>query len=154
MSDPRPPQVRPVTALIRRILQLTERADFAMADALGLSRGDFNAVAHLMSAEAMGPSELAQRLHMTSPSATVLADRLEAMGHVVRRPDPQDRRRLVLEPTASAQASAWAVLMPLIESVDHALDGVSERDQKVIAAYLERVTHAYEDYLASLESAR
>ena len=48
MSDPRPPQVRPVTALIRRILQLTERADFAMADALGLSRGDFNAMAHFM----------------------------------------------------------------------------------------------------------
>ncbi len=151
MSERPAPEVRPVTALVRRVLQLTERADFEMAEALGLSRGDFNAMSHLMGSKTMGPGELAHRLHMSSASATVLVDRLESMGHVVRQPDPVDRRRLVVEPTPAAQRSAWAVLMPLISAVDAALDGVSARDQKVIEAYLERVVAAYETYLEGLE---
>ena len=143
-----------MTASLRRILQLTERVDFEMADALGLSRGDFNAMSHLMSGQTMGPSELAHRLHMTTASATVLVDRLESMGHVVRQPDPVDRRRLVVEPTAAAQRSVWAVLMPLIRAVDGALDGVSARDQEVIEAYLDRVVAAYESSLEELDHRR
>ena len=148
------PEVRPVTSLVRRILQLTERADFEMADSLGLSRGDFNAMSHLMSGETMGPSELAHRLHITTSSATVLVDRLESMGHVVRLPDPGDRRRLVVEPTPSATEAAWAVVMPLIMAVDAALEGVSEDDQRVIADYLERVVVAYEEYLSAMARAK
>ena len=136
MNERPVPLVSPVTAMMRRILQLTEQADFQIADTLGLSRGDFNAMSHLMGAEPMGPSELAHRLHMTTSSATVLVDRLESMGHVVRQPDPGDRRRLVVEPTTSAQEATWSVLMPLIMSVEAALEGVSQRDQRVIARYL------------------
>jgi len=147
MSDRPVPYVRPVTNLLRRILQLTERADFTLADHLGLSRGDFTAMAHLMSDEAMGPSELAHRLHMTTSSATVLVDRLEAMGHVVRLPDPGDRRRVVVEPTSSAESATWAALMPLISAVDAVADDLSEADQGVIAGYLERVVAAYEEFL-------
>ena len=141
------PEVQPVTTFLRRVLQLTERADFEMADSLGLRRGDFNAMAHLMGDGAIGPSELAHRLHMTTSSATVLVDRLEAMGHVVRQSNPRDRRRLVIEPTPSAQRATWAILMPLIMAVDGALDGVSVKDQRVIETYLKGVIDAYEEYL-------
>ena len=151
--DERPvPEVRPVTGLVRRILQLTERADFEMADALGLGRSDFNAMSHLMGDETMGPSEIAHRLHITTSSATVLVDRLESMGHVVRLPDPGDRRRLVVQPTPAAAEAAWAVVMPLIMAVDAALEDTSEDDQRVIAGYLERVVAAYEKYLSDLDA--
>ena len=57
---------------------------------------------HLMG-EPIGPVELSRRLHMTSASATVLVDRLEEAGHVVREPDPHDGRRRVVRPTAAGR---------------------------------------------------
>lgn len=151
MSESPVPRVRPVTSLIRQILQLTEQADFNMADALGLSRGDFNAMSHLMGPLPLGPSDLAHRLHMTTSSATVLVDRLERMGHVVRQPDPDDRRRLVVAPTTSATSATWGVLLPLILSVDAALDDFSDAEQAVIARYLEKVVVAYEAHLEGMD---
>lgn len=52
---------------------------------------------------AMRPGELAQRLRIAPRSATEVVDRLAARGLVRRRPDPGDRRALIVELTDAAQ---------------------------------------------------
>ena len=44
-------------------------------------------------------SDLAEALHIAPRSATEVADALQARGLVERRPDPTDRRAVVLTPT-------------------------------------------------------
>lgn len=50
----------------------------------------------------MRPGELAQRLRIAPRSATEVIDGLEARELVRRRPDPADRRALIIEPTDAA----------------------------------------------------
>ena len=54
--------------------------------------------------EASGPrtvGELGERLQLDSGTLTPLLKRLEGMGHVVRRRDPDDERRVLVELTPS-----------------------------------------------------
>lgn len=47
--------------------------------------------------------ELAERLAIHPHSATGLVDRLEASGHLIRRADPIDRRRIVVSLTSTGE---------------------------------------------------
>jgi DNA-binding MarR family transcriptional regulator len=54
--------------------------------------------------EPLSPTEIARRLIVTTASVTSLLDTLERRGLVERRPDPADRRRLLVAITPPAQA--------------------------------------------------
>lgn len=57
--------------------------------------------------EADGPvsvGELGRRLRLDSGTLTPLLKRMEAAGHVSRRRDPADERRVLVEPTAAGAA--------------------------------------------------
>ena len=110
----------------------------AVAHRLGLNVTEVDAMQHLM-AEPVGPVELSRRLHMTSASATVLVDRLEEAGHVVREPDPQDGRRRVVRPTAQGQVAVFDQIRPMVSDLVDAEDGLSARERAAVKAYLERV---------------
>jgi DNA-binding MarR family transcriptional regulator len=94
----------------------------------------------------LGPVELGARLGLRSASATALVDRLEAMGHVERRPHPSDRRRLVVVPTEHARREAAGALQPLIDGLDEVAAGMTEAEQEVVRRYLERAAAAMRDY--------
>ena len=110
----------------------------AVAHRLGLNLSEVDAMQHLMT-EPVGPVELSRRLHMTSASATVLVDRLEEAGHVVREPDPQDGRRRIVRPTVQGQVAVFEQIRPMVGDLVDAEDGLSARERKAVLAYLERV---------------
>jgi DNA-binding MarR family transcriptional regulator len=110
----------------------------AIAHRLGLNVSEVDAMQHVM-AEAMGPVELSRRLHMTSASATVLVDRLEEAGHVVREPDPHDGRRRVVRPTSAGATSVFEQIGPLVADLVSAEEGMSARERAAVTAYLSRV---------------
>jgi DNA-binding MarR family transcriptional regulator len=45
------------------------------------------------------PTALSERVLLTTPTMTSLIDRLEAFGYVERRPDPTDRRGILVQLT-------------------------------------------------------
>ena len=119
----------------------------ALAHRLGLNVSEVDAMQHLMS-EPVGPVELSRRLHMTSASATVLVDRLEEAGHVVREPDPSDGRRRVVRPTAQGTVAVYDQIRPLVSDLVDAEEALSARERRAVAAYLGRVLevlHAHTD---------
>jgi DNA-binding MarR family transcriptional regulator len=72
----------------------------------GLEAGLFDVLATLRRSGApylMRPSDLAQAVMLTSSGTTKRLDRLEAAGLVMRRPDPQDRRGLLIELTPAGR---------------------------------------------------
>lgn len=75
----------------------------------GLSPSSVTVLMTLFLDGSRGPSELAALLDITTASATELVDRLVALGHVVRRPHPHDRRRLLVELTDSGTREIEAI---------------------------------------------
>lgn len=83
-----------------------------------------------------------RRLGMSSASATVLVDRLEQAGYVRRERDPDDRRRIVLTVTDTAERESRTAVRPLIEAITAIGDDLDEPTRQAIAAYLDRVAEA------------
>ena len=74
-----------------------DRLRAALAHATGIALTDLDAIEQLEADGPLTPTELAERLQLSSGGVTVLADRLERAGWVTRRPHPTDRRSLLLE---------------------------------------------------------
>jgi len=74
------------------------------------------------SPEPITPSIIAERAIITSASATSVLDTLERRGLVVRRPHPDDRRKLVIELTGKGR-----------QVVDKVLPGVHRLETRVMS---------------------
>ena len=110
---------------------------------LDVGATDLEAMNHLLADGPLGPTEIGRRLHISSAAATVLVDRLVAAGHAARRPDPSDRRRRLVVPTAESAARAREAVRPLIAAIDGVLDAFTPAEQDVIARYLQGVIAVY-----------
>jgi DNA-binding MarR family transcriptional regulator len=76
-------------------------------------------------------STLADHLHVAPRTATELIDDLEQRGLVVRRPDPGDRRAVLVEPTAAGKRASGDIRAARDAAAERffaALDGADRRD--------------------------
>jgi len=135
----------PLADALYAVLRATPETRVGIARRLDLNPSEVDAMEHLMG-EPIGPVELSRRLHMTSASATVLVDRLEEAGHVVREPDPNDGRRRVVRPTAQGMESVYRQIGPMVADLVGVEDGMSARDRDAVVAYLHRVLAVLEKH--------
>jgi len=68
-----------------------------------LTLSQVSALATVVRSGPMSVGQLADAEALPSPAVTRLADKLEAVGLIGRRPNPQDRRGVLLEPTAKGR---------------------------------------------------
>jgi DNA-binding MarR family transcriptional regulator len=99
-----------------------------------LEAGPFDVLATLRRAGApyrMRPSDLAQAVMLTSSGTTKRLDRLESAGLIVRRPDPGDRRGLLIELTPAGQQLVDAAVTDHVANEHRLLQALTpaERDQ-------------------------
>ena len=139
--------VREASLLFREILDLTAEFEVDVSAALSVNRRDFEAMQHLVMSRSLSPTEIARRLGVTTAAATVIVDRLTAVGHVHREPHPTDRRAVVVVPTPASVTQAMERIRPLIQGVDAALDDFSTEEQAAITEYLRRVAGVYREQL-------
>ncbi|MZD06254.1 MarR family transcriptional regulator [Streptomyces sp. SID5785] len=75
----------------------------AVAQSIGLNATDFNCLSLLDLEGPMTPGRLAERAGLSRGGAiTTVVDRLQKAGFVQRRPDPEDRRRVIVETVPEA----------------------------------------------------
>jgi DNA-binding MarR family transcriptional regulator len=113
----------------------------------GITRADFDVLATLRRAagpEGMSPGRLTSALMLTSGGMTSRLDRLERAGHLVRTPDPGDRRALLVRLTDSGRAL-----------IDEAVTAGLAVQQQLLAGLsgdrLRQVEDLLRDLLASVE---
>jgi len=129
------------------VLRSADEAEHAIARDLGLPYTDTLALSHILnSAELLGPVELGRRLGISSASATVLVDRLVASGHLIRRPDPHDGRRRVLEATGQARKDAINAMTPLLHALDAVAARLDDNTASAVITYLRDVAEVHRDY--------
>lgn len=95
------------SAELRAVLLAGQRFRQAVADHVGLSLSATVALGHLADAGGrLSPGELAERMLVASGTLTAVIDRLEQEGHVERRPQHHDRRRVLVALTPSGRRVA------------------------------------------------
>lgn len=146
MSNPAGPAE--LSSALRALLLAGRDMHASMADRLGLGGTDLAALDELArSSTPLGPVELGQRLGIRSASATVLVDRLQAAGHLERHPHPVDRRRVSLQPTASALHEVRTALTPIIQAIGGLTNALSADESELIRRFLQDVTTAIQRYI-------
>lgn len=92
---------------VGRVIVLASHLERGVEAALkphGLSLGQFDILATLRRQEAgMSPSQLLEKVVLTSGGMTSRLDRLESAGWIARKPDPADRRGVQVMLTAAGK---------------------------------------------------
>lgn len=135
------------TRVLRRLQTAMGDAEGALAARLAIGSTDLAAMTHLTFArEPIGPRELSGRLGITPGATTELVDRLERAGHLERRRDTVDRRRVQLHASASTLGQVAGELRPLLEALDRVAADLDTHDREVVLRYLTAVLEAYEAF--------
>jgi DNA-binding MarR family transcriptional regulator len=89
----------------RRLSTATILFHQAVADRLGLNLTDHKCVDLLLLHGPLTAGDLATRTALTTGAITAALDRLERVGFVKREDDPEDRRRVVVQPVPKRVAA-------------------------------------------------
>ncbi|GAA0538244.1 hypothetical protein GCM10010172_19430 [Paractinoplanes ferrugineus] len=120
----------------------------------GADPRDFVILGVLMSGEGMSQQEVADRLNINRTAMVKLLDRLESIGHVVRRRNVNDRRSyiLTLTPAGRAAVQAWE---PLVAAGEAALTApLLPEERQRLNDLLRRLLPALDAWLPHLPSQR
>jgi DNA-binding MarR family transcriptional regulator len=77
----------------------------AVADKIGISATEFESMDVISHNQPISAGHLANRCGLTTGAITGIVDRLERAGMVKRVSDPEDRRRVLLEPVENKEKS-------------------------------------------------
>src|SRR3954462_1873981 len=115
-----------ITALLREMREVTSEFELRLGQQLTVNPTDLVAMEPLIQDGPLTPTELARRLGVTTAAMTTSIDRLTAVGHVTRSPNPADRRGILVVPAEASVGRAMGMLLPMIMGVDRVLDGFDD----------------------------
>jgi DNA-binding MarR family transcriptional regulator len=121
---------------VRRSQLATDRFDQAVADALGLNRTDMRCTDVLDREGAVTAGRLAEATGLTTGAITTVIDRLERSGFARRRPDPADRRRVLVELTPEARDRGRRFYEGHAELADRLYRRYSEDNLELLLAFV------------------
>ncbi|MFE9452220.1 MarR family winged helix-turn-helix transcriptional regulator [Streptomyces sp. NPDC006739] len=107
-----------------------------IAQRLGIAQTDLLCLHVLDRAGACTAGALSSRLGRTTGAVTHMLDRLEKAGYVRRRPDPQDRRRVLVEASAPGLARIASFYEGLDARSRHLMAAFSDEQLAAIHAFL------------------
>ena len=136
-----------ITWLLREMREVTTEFEERLGEQLTVNQTDLAAMEHLIQDGPLTPTELARRLGLTTAAMTTSIDRLTAVGHVTRSPNPADRRGILVVPAPASVGRAMGMLLPMIMGIDRVLDSYDEAQREVIASYLREVVEVYRSHL-------
>lgn len=108
----------------------------AVGELLGLSAADHRALTLISAHAPLTGSDLARLTGLTPGAITGMVDRLESGGHVRRTPDPTDRRRTLITPTADGTEQAREAFAALGAAMGAMMARYDEDQLATIADYV------------------
>jgi DNA-binding MarR family transcriptional regulator len=109
-----------------------------IAGLMGLHPTDYKVLGILERVGPLSAGEIARASGLATASVTDLIDRLEAKGFVRRARDENDRRRVVVAPSADRASAARDLFASTRRSLSKLFDRYTDRELAVIADFLER----------------
>lgn len=139
-----PMQVFSRVSRLSRHFELSRRAAFTEH---GLESWQFDVLSALRRAGApyqLTPGALMAQTLVSSGTMTNRIDRLVSQGHVVRTPDPHDRRAVLVHLTETGRTAVDAAMADLLERESELLSELPEADRDALAALLRTLVLGFE----------
>lgn len=130
--------------LTGRLIVLAQRLERNVNDVLekhGITFGQYDILATLRRNGPRGelsPRELLKNVALSSGAMTARLDRLEEAGLIVRRPDPNDRRMLVIELTQRGNEVIEAAAATRFEEARKSLPPFNAEEMEALTGMLRR----------------
>ena len=139
-------QMHAVTSLMRvQQLVLAELDDLLRPHGLTFARYEALVLLTFSRAGSLPLGKMGERLQVHPTSVTSIVDRLEAAGHVVRRPHPNDGRAVLAEITASGRAVVEVATHDLV-TAQFALAEVPAPELRALSALLKPMRKTAGDF--------
>jgi DNA-binding MarR family transcriptional regulator len=141
--------LRPMEVL-SRVSRLSHHLDQLRRSAFsehGLEPWEFDVLAALRRAGPpyeLSPGRLLQETLVTSGTMTNRVDRLAGRGLVERRPDPHDRRGVLVRLTHTGRSTVDGALGGLLSREQELLKGLDAREHRQLASLLRRLVVPFE----------
>ncbi|HUZ17268.1 MAG TPA: MarR family transcriptional regulator [Spirochaetia bacterium] len=123
----------------------------AIGRKLGLNITDIGCINFLFIKGASTPTELAGYTGLTSGSTTAMLDRLERARLIVRRPNPNDRRGLMVEVDERSRELIGPMVAGAQKVQRELLDSYSEKELSTIADFLLRFAENVNQHTRSID---
>jgi DNA-binding MarR family transcriptional regulator len=123
----------------------------AVGRKLGLNVTDSECLSLLSMRGTSTPTELARYTGLTTGSATAMLDRLENAGFITRRPNPSDRRGVLVDITDKWGATAGPLVAGVQRAHGELIARYSDAELETIADFLKRFTDNVRAQTAAVE---
>lgn len=128
-----------VGSLIHEIDRLVKKRFDRFAETTGMSRAQWHVLAHVSKHEGINQATLADLVGVEPITICRMVDRLEALGLVERRPDPNDRRARLIHMIEAARPGLERMRAVAQALFAEALDGITGEEEAILARLLGRI---------------
>jgi DNA-binding MarR family transcriptional regulator len=130
---------------LRKVVTATERERLRMArEVLNIGLTEMLACGYISDNGPRTPSELAERLQITTASVTELVDRLQRNGLVARIRHPTDRRKLLVTLTADGELKSKLLQDRFVEVMAHCTTDLTLSERMTVLTFLRSATSVLE----------
>lgn len=144
-----------VVADVQALTAQSDQIGHAFAARHGLSDNDFRALLHVMVAETGGEplaaGGLRARMGMSGAAITYLVERMITSGHVLREPDPTDRRKVKLRVADHGTEVAREFFTPLAQHLTDTLAELPDADLEAAHRVFRAIVAAMAAFRADLD---
>jgi DNA-binding MarR family transcriptional regulator len=123
---------------IRGNQRATDLVDDLAAGLLGINRSDARCFDVLDERGRVSAGELAAATRLTTGAITAVIDRLERAGYARRVPDPNDRRRVLVEITEAARKATAEIMGPIAVDSEPLIASYSDAELELIVGFTRR----------------
>jgi DNA-binding MarR family transcriptional regulator len=127
---------------LRRLTQQLHRLNDAVGAHVDLLPGDLEVLDMIGRDGPMSPRDVTAATGIHPATLTGLFDRLESGGWLTRRPDPADRRRVIVEAVTDRSGELNRHYAPMAKSLGSICSSYSDEELALIVAFLERAADA------------
>ena len=120
-------------------------------DKLGVNGTDMECLGYLLSKRISTPTELAKYTGLSSGATTAMLDRLEKGEFIERRPNPDDRRGILIALAKSGNNRVAPWYAPVGKAQEQLISNYSEDELHLIAGFFENYAKIWEQERKKLE---
>ncbi|HVC39863.1 MAG TPA: MarR family transcriptional regulator [Candidatus Dormibacteraeota bacterium] len=136
-----------VGSRLRRATTAIDGLDQRATIFFGVNRTDLRLLDLLASRGPLSAGELGRAAGISSGGMTVALDRLTRAGYVLRTPNDNDRRSVMVQVTEKIEGPSQAAFGPLQARVEAILEGYRAEQLELLAEFLDSWADAIEDAL-------